>query len=68
VSNYESNVVTPPVEAVKKLALLYGVSTDYILGLEERRAYVIETKSSYQRQKIDMIISSLEDIIRSTDG
>lgn len=53
---------------MKKLALLYGVTTDYILGLEKRRVYVIEAKSEYQQKKIDQFISLLEDIIQSTDA
>lgn len=67
VSNYESNAVTPPVEAIKKLAVLYGVSTDYILGLEKRRVYVIEAKSEYQQHQIDQLLTLLENIIQSTN-
>lgn len=67
ISNYESNVVTLPIEAVKRLALLYGVTTDYILGLEKRKVYVIEAGSEYQQKKMEQLLSLLEDIIRSTD-
>lgn len=40
VSGYESNTISPPTDIVKKLALLYGVTTDYMLGLENREVYV----------------------------
>ncbi len=36
ISGYENNIKTPSLEALTKLAVFYGVSADYILGLENR--------------------------------
>ena len=53
ISGYENNVKTPSLEVLTKLAVLYGVSADYILGLENRRMI-----------PIDLLTASQEEIIR----
>ena len=37
ISGYENNIKTPSVEVLIQLSLLYGVSTDYLLGLSKER-------------------------------
>ena len=37
-SQYEIGVLNYPIEAVGKLADLYGVSVDYLLGLTDQKA------------------------------
>lgn len=41
VSNWESNNIQPSIEIVKKIALKFGVSSDYILELEDIRPHFI---------------------------
>lgn len=53
ISGYENNVKTPSLEVLTKLAILYGASSDFILGLDNRK--MIET---------DELTASQEDIIR----
>lgn len=53
ISGYENNVKTPSLEVLTKLAILYGASSDFILGLENRK--MIEA---------DELTASQEDIIR----
>lgn len=36
-SQYEVGILNYPVDAVVKLAMFYGVSTDYLLGLTSRK-------------------------------
>lgn len=35
VANYEANRVTPPSDAIAKLSKIFGVSTDFLLGLDD---------------------------------
>lgn len=42
ISGYENNTSTPSVESLVNLALLYHVSTDYLLGLENRKKLYID--------------------------
>lgn len=41
VSNWENNNIQPSIEIVKKIALKFGVSSDYILELEDIRPHFI---------------------------
>ena len=36
-SQYEVGILNYPVDAIVKLAMFYGVSTDYLLGLTSRK-------------------------------
>lgn len=36
ISRYECNTKTPSLASLKRLALLFGVSSDYLLGLLDR--------------------------------
>ena len=36
ISGYEANLRTPPLDVMTSLAALYGVSLDYLAGLEKR--------------------------------
>lgn len=52
ISGYENNVKTPSLEVLTKLAVLYGVSADYILGLESRRMLPIDSLTASQEEII----------------
>lgn len=42
ISSYERNVGSPSVKTIKRLAFLFGVSVDYLLGIEKRRAFYVD--------------------------
>ena len=52
VSAYESNTITPSLEVLKDFAYLYNVSSDYLLGIDNRQIICVEGLT--QRQ-IDII-------------
>lgn len=56
ISGYENNVKTPSLEVLKNLANLYGVSADYILGLESRRMIPIDSLTSSQEEIIRKLL------------
>lgn len=49
ISGYENNVKTPSLDILIKLCLLYDVSSDYILGLDNRETIVVDGISDRQR-------------------
>lgn len=49
ISGYENNVKTPSLDVLVQLALLYDVSTDYILGLENRPMLYIDGLNERQQ-------------------
>lgn len=42
ISGYENNIKTPSIDVLIQLSILYGSSTDYILGLENRKMIVVD--------------------------
>lgn len=39
ISQYENNIIEPTATAIMKLATVFGVSSDYLLGLEDDMGY-----------------------------
>ena len=60
ISGYENNLKTPSVEVLIQLSLLYGVSTDYLLGLEIRRALFIEALTAEQQALLISLVKEFE--------
>lgn len=50
ISGYENNIKTPSLDVLVKLAILYGVSSDYILGLENRKLLQIDGLTTPQEE------------------
>jgi transcriptional regulator with XRE-family HTH domain len=57
ISGYENNVKTPSLEVLKNLACLYGVSADYILGLENRRMLPLDSLTPSQEEIIRKLVA-----------
>lgn len=61
VSGYENNVKTPSLEVLTRLASFYGVSTDYLLGLEHRRMLPINGLTPSQEEIIRRLLVEFRD-------
>ena len=59
ISSYENNISLPPVNVLAELALLYRVSTDYLLGLDNRTAIVLEDLTPRQSAVIQEVMDTL---------
>ncbi len=59
ISGYENNLASPSIDVLVKLALLYGVTTDYILGLDNRKVIVLDDISERDAEVITDIIGIL---------
>ena len=59
VSNWENDNIQPSIEMLLKLARLFSVSTDYLLGLEKRRYLEISGLSETQLTHLQQIINDL---------
>jgi len=56
ISGYECNTITPSVEQLVKLAVLYNTSLDYMMGIENRfHLYLDDLTESQQRTILDMV-------------
>lgn len=59
VSSYENNIAMPSVEILTKLALLYHVSADYLLGIDNRHVIIIDGLTQRQQMILEMITDIL---------
>lgn len=56
ISGYENNTSFPPIEILKRMALIYEVSCDYLLGIDERHTIIVEDITDNQYSIIrDMV-------------
>ena len=59
VSGYENNTKTPSVDVLIQLSILYGVTTDYLLGLDNREMLYVGALGGRQRELLEMLVSEM---------
>lgn len=59
ISGYENNLAVPSIDVLSKMALLYGVTTDYILGLDNRRVIVLDGLTPREATVIQDMVNML---------
>lgn len=60
ISGYERNTITPSIEQIVKLALLYNTSLDYMLGMTNRSYLYLDDLSVSQQKAILDIVERLK--------
>lgn len=65
VSNWENDNIQPSIDMLLKLARLFSVSTDYLLGLETRRYLEVSGLSETQLTHLQQVI---DDLVRANSG
>ncbi len=65
ISGYENNVKTPSQDILIKLAGLYRVSTDYLLGLDDEEMISVEGLTRQQRRLVEELVRMLQEKPRS---
>jgi transcriptional regulator with XRE-family HTH domain len=56
VSCYENNTKSPTIETLSQLAIIYNVTTDYLLGHEKRRSIFVDGLSERQLDIINTLL------------
>lgn len=59
VSNWENDNVIPSIEMLVKMADLFNVSTDYLLGRTERRVLDVSMLTDKQIDHISLLVNDL---------
>lgn len=59
VSNWESNNIQPSIELLEKIADLFGVTTDYLLGREPLKMLDVSGLTAQQIAHLQMLIEDL---------
>lgn len=60
ISGYERNTITPSIEQIVKLALLYNTSLDYMLGMTNHSYLYLDDLSVSQQKAILDIVERLK--------
>jgi len=60
VSGYECNTITPSLEQIVKLAVLYNSSLDYMMGMDNRPCLYLDDLNESQRQTVFDIVKRLK--------
>lgn len=56
-SGYENNIKTPSVDILIELAQLYNVTTDYLLGLDNREMLYVDGLTSRQKEILNVLLT-----------
>lgn len=56
-SGYENNIKTPSVDILIQLAQVYNVTTDYLLGLDNRDMLYIDGLTSRQKEILTVLLT-----------
>jgi len=62
ISNWENDNILPSVDMLVKLAAFFSVSTDYLLGLDNRRTLSVENLSDTQIAHLQLLIEDLQSV------
>ncbi len=62
ISNWENNNIQPSIDMLIKIADLFGVSTDYLLGRDEVPRIDVSGLNDKEIQHINMIVNDIRKI------
>lgn len=56
ISGYENNTITPSIDTIRELAILYNTTSDYLLGLDKKDIIVTEGLTSRQKDILETLV------------
>lgn len=66
VSNWENNNIQPSVDMLVKIALYFGVSADYLLGLEQKRLLDVSGLTDMQISHISQLVKDISVLMKGS--
>ena len=55
-SGYERNIISPSIDMLRSLAMIYNTTADYILGLDHKQVICVESLSDRQLDVINTLL------------
>ena len=68
VSLYEVELRQPPYDILVRFARLYRISTDYILGIDDRRAILVDGLTEPEIEAIDTLVALMAEKNKALNG
>lgn len=66
VSGYERNIITPSVEQLVRMAILYNTSLDYMMGLDDRACFYLDGLCKSQQQTVlDVVVRLKQEFLKT---
>ena len=65
VSNRENNNIQPSVDMLVKIAVYFGVSADYLLGLEQKRLLDVSGLTDIQISHISQLVKDISLLMKN---
>lgn len=56
ISGYENNIITPSIDTIRELSILYNTTSDYLLGLDKKDFIVIDGLTKRQKDIIETLV------------
>lgn len=60
ISGYERNTITPSVEQLVRMVVLYNTSLDYMMGIDDRTCLFLDDLDESQQQAVIDIVDRLK--------
>lgn len=67
VQKYENNTLTPPIEKLEQMALLFNTSLDYLRNLDNRVSFYLDDFTPRQQKIILDFLENIKDQMIKTD-
>ena len=68
ISSYEYNIKIPPLDILTKIAVIFNVSLDYLVGIDKTEMVSIDGLTEQQKQLLQTIVFEFKDRAKTTDG
>jgi len=68
ISSYENSIHLPPYDILIQMAQIFGVSTDYLLGVPKNRSINVDGLTDRQIEALTMIVDELKSVTSETEN
>ena len=68
ISSYENNIKIPPLDILTKIAVIFNVSLDYLVGIDKTEMLSAGGLSVQQKELLRTIVFEFRDNVKTTDG
>ncbi|MBR3751074.1 MAG: helix-turn-helix transcriptional regulator [Clostridia bacterium] len=68
ISSYENNIKIPPLDILTKIAVIFNVSLDYLVGIDKKEMISVEGLTVQQKELLQTVIFEFKDNAVYSDG